>query len=45
MAEAAGVDERTIQQAKRAHEAGLGDAARDGKVSAKRADSRWLRCR
>ena len=37
MAEEAGVADRTVQQVKRAHEAGLGDAIRDGKVSAKRA--------
>jgi hypothetical protein len=37
MAEAAGVSERTIRHAKRAHEAGLGDAVRDGKVTAKHA--------
>lgn len=35
MADRAGTTERTIQQAKRAHEAGLGEAVRDGKVSAK----------
>ena len=37
MAEEAGVSEETIRQAKRAHEAGLGDAVRDGKVTAKEA--------
>ncbi len=37
MAEEAGVGDRTVQYVKRAHEAGLGDAIRDGKVSAKRA--------
>lgn len=37
MAKAAEVTDRTIRQAKVAHEAGLGDAVRDGKVSAKRA--------
>ena len=37
MADRAGTTERTIQHAKRAHEAGLGDAVRDGKVSAARA--------
>lgn len=37
MAERAGVTERTIIHAKRAHEAGLGDAVRDGKVSAEKA--------
>ena len=37
MAEEAGVSERTIQRAKRAHEAGLGDAVRDGVVTAKEA--------
>jgi ParB-like chromosome segregation protein Spo0J len=37
MAKAAEVDERTIQHAKAAHKAGLGDDVRDGKVSAKKA--------
>lgn len=37
MATRAGTTERTIQHAKRAHEAGLGDAVRDGKLSAERA--------
>ena len=37
MADRAGTTERTIQHAKRAHEAGLGEAVRDGKVSAERA--------
>lgn len=37
MAEAAEVGERTIRQAKAAHEAGLGDKVRSGEVSAKRA--------
>lgn len=37
MAKAAEVSTRTIQQAKKAHEAGLGEAVRDGKVSAERA--------
>lgn len=37
MADRAGTTERTIQHAKRAHEAGLGDAVRDGKISAERA--------
>lgn len=37
MAKAADVSERTIQQAKKAQEAGLGDAVRDGKVTAKQA--------
>lgn len=37
MAERAGTTERTIQHAKRAHEAGLGEAVRDGKISAERA--------
>lgn len=37
MAEAAQVSDRTIRQAKRAHEAGLGEAVRDGKVSAEKA--------
>lgn len=37
MADRAGTTERTIQHAKRAHEAGLGDAVRDGKLSAERA--------
>lgn len=37
MAEEAGVDERTIQRAKQAHAAGLGDAVRDGLVSANKA--------
>jgi uncharacterized small protein (DUF1192 family) len=37
MANRAGTTERTIQHAKRAHEAGLGEAVRDGKVSAERA--------
>lgn len=37
MAEAAEVSERTIRQAKTAHEAGLGDAVREGAVSAKAA--------
>ncbi len=37
MAEEASTSERTIQQAKRAHEAGLGEAVRDGKVTAKEA--------
>lgn len=37
MADRAGTTERTIQQAKRAHEAGLGDAVRDGVISAEKA--------
>ncbi len=37
MAEAADVSVRTIQQAKAAHTAGLGDAMREGKVTAERA--------
>lgn len=37
MADRAGTTERTIQHAKRAHEAGLGEAVRDGKISAERA--------
>lgn len=37
MAAAAETTDRTIRQAKVAHEAGLGDAVRDGKVSAKQA--------
>ena len=37
MADRAGTGERTIRQAKRAHEAGLGDFVRDGKLSAKQA--------
>ena len=37
MAQAADVSEKTIQQAKKAQEAGLGDAVRDGKVTAKQA--------
>lgn len=37
MAQAAEVSPRTIQQAKRAQEAGLGEAVREGKVSAERA--------
>jgi hypothetical protein len=37
MAKAADVSERTIQQAKKAQEAGLGEAVRDGKVTAERA--------
>jgi hypothetical protein len=37
MAKDAGVSERTIQHAKAAHDAGLGGAVREGKVSAKRA--------
>ena len=37
MAFAGSVDERTVQQAKRAAEAGIGDAVRDGKISAKKA--------
>lgn len=37
MAKAADVSERTVQHAKKADEAGLGDAVRDGKVSAKQA--------
>lgn len=37
MAKAADVSEKTIKQAKRAHEAGLGEAVRDGKVTAERA--------
>lgn len=37
MAEAAGTSDRTIQQAKAAHRAGISDAVRDGKVTAKRA--------
>ena len=37
MAAESGVGERTIQQAKRGHEAGLGEAMRDGKISPKRA--------
>ena len=37
MAQAAEVSERTIEKAKRAQEAGLGEAVRDGKVTAERA--------
>lgn len=37
MAKAADVSDKTIRQAKRAHEAGLGEAVRDGKVTAKEA--------
>lgn len=37
MAKLAEVSERTIVHAKRAHEAGIGNAVRDGKVSAERA--------
>lgn len=37
MAKAADVSDRTIRQAKRAQEAGLGEAVRDGKVSAEKA--------
>lgn len=37
MAEEAGVSPKTIQQAKRAQEVGLGEAVRDGLVTAKRA--------
>ena len=37
MAKVAQVGETTIKQAKRAHEAGLGEAMRDGKVTAKEA--------
>ena len=37
MAKTAGVSERTIQQAKTAHAAGLGDAVRDGLVTVERA--------
>lgn len=37
MADEAGASERTIQQVKKAHEAGLGEAMRDGKVSAEKA--------
>lgn len=37
MAKDADVSERTIQQAKAAHAAGLGDQVRDGKLTAKRA--------
>lgn len=37
MAKAAGTTVRTVQQVKRAVEAGLGDAVRDGKVSAEKA--------
>lgn len=37
MADAAEVSERTIRQAKRAEEAGLGDAVREGRVSVERA--------
>lgn len=37
MAARAGTTTRTIQHAKRAHEAGLGDAVRDGKISAEQA--------
>jgi regulator of replication initiation timing len=37
MAKAAEVSERTIQQAKKAQDAGLSDAVRDGKVTAKEA--------
>lgn len=37
IAAAAGVSERTVEQAKAAERAGLGDAVRQGKVSAKRA--------
>lgn len=37
MAETAEVSERTIRQAKTAHDAGLGDKVKDGTVSAKRA--------
>jgi hypothetical protein len=35
IAKKAGVSERTIKHAKKAHEIGLGEAVRDGKVSAK----------
>ena len=37
MADEAGTSERTIQQVKKAHEAGLSEAMRDGKVSAEKA--------
>ena len=37
MAKVADVSQRTIQQAKKAQEAGLGDAVRDGKVTAEQA--------
>ena len=37
LADAADVSDRTIRDAKRAHEAGLGDAVRDGVVTAKQA--------
>ena len=37
LAEVAGVSVRTIQNAKRAHEAGLGSAVREGKVTVERA--------
>jgi ParB-like chromosome segregation protein Spo0J len=37
MAKAAGVSEETIRQTKRAHEAGLGEAMKEGKVTAKEA--------
>lgn len=37
MARAADVSPRTIEQAKRAHEAGLGDAVKDGALTAKQA--------
>ena len=37
MAVEANVNERTIQRAKRAHEAGLGEAVRDGRISANKA--------
>lgn len=37
MAQRAGTTERTIQHAKRAHESGLGDMVRDGKISAEKA--------
>lgn len=37
MAEEAGVSDRTIRHAKRAHEAGLGEAVRDGKVTVEKA--------
>lgn len=37
MAVEAGVDQRTVQRAKQAHAAGLGEAMRDGKITAKAA--------
>ncbi|QWV97470.1 ParB N-terminal domain-containing protein [Geomonas nitrogeniifigens] len=40
MAKEAEVSERTIQQAKAAHAAGLGEAVRDGKLTAKKAAAR-----